>query len=74
MAFGLEKSLEIPAEMWLNLQSQYDLDMADAYSRESKSRFTVIRLLMEKALKESATVTDADREELARISTILQDY
>lgn len=74
VALALEKSLGIPAEMWLSLQSQYDLDMADAYSRESKSRFTVIRLLMEKALKESATVTDADREELARISTILQDY
>ena len=74
VALALEKSLGIPAEMWLSLQSQYDLDMADAYSRESKSRFTVIRLLMEKALKESATVTDADREELARISAILQDY
>ena len=40
MAFGLEKSLEIPAEMWLNLQSQYDLDVAEANSREPKSRFT----------------------------------
>ena len=72
MAFGLEKSLEIPAEMWLNFQSQYDLDVAEANSREPKSRFTFIRLLIEKALKDTDTVTDDDRQELTKISTILQ--
>lgn len=72
MAFGLEKSLEIPAEMWLNFQSQYDLDVAEANSRKPKSRFTFIRLLIEKALKDTDTVTDDDRQELTKISTILQ--
>ena len=72
MAFGLEKSLDIPAEMWLNLQSQYDLDVAEVNSREPKSRFTFIRLLIEKALKDTDTVTDDDRQELTKISTILQ--
>ena len=72
MAFGLEKSLEIPAEMWLNFQSQYDLDVAEANSREPKSRFTFIRLLIEKALKDTDTVTDDDRQELTKISTILK--
>ena len=74
MAFGLEKSLGIPAELWLNLQSQYDLDIAETHSRESKSRFTFIRLLIEKALNDSETVTDYDRQELTKISDILREY
>lgn len=74
MAFGLEKSLGIPAEMWLNLQSQYDLDIAETHSRESKSRFTFIRLLIENALKDTETVTDDDRQELTKISDILREY
>jgi addiction module HigA family antidote len=74
MAFGLEKSLGIPAEMWLNLQSQYDLDMAETNSRESKSRFTFIRLLIENALKDTETVTDDDRQELIKISDIIREY
>ena len=74
MAFGLEKSLGIPAEMWLNLQSQYDLDIAETNSRESKSRFTFIRLLIENALKDTETVTDDDRQELTKISDILREY
>ena len=71
MAFGLEKSLGIPAEMWLNLQSQYDLDIAETNSRESKSRFTFIRFLIENALKDTETVTDDDRQELIKISDII---
>lgn len=74
MAFGLEKSLGIPAEMWLNLQSQYDLDIAETNSRESKSRFTFIRLLIENALKDTETVTDDDRQELIKISDIIREY
>ena len=74
MAFGLEKSLGIPAEMWLNLQSQYDLDIAETNSRESRSRFTFIRLLIENALKDTETVTDDDRQELTKISDILREY
>ena len=74
MAFGLEKSLGIPAEMWLNLQSQYDLDIAETNSRESKSRFTFIRLLIENALKDTETVTDDDRQELIKISEIIREY
>ena len=74
MAFGLEKSLGIPAEMWLNLQSQYELDMSEAGSREPKSRFTFIRLLIEKTLKESETVSEDDRQELIKISTLLRGY
>ena len=74
MAFGLEKSLGIPAEMWLNLQSQYDLDIAETNSRESRSRFTFIRWLIEKALKDTETVTDDDRQELIKISDIIREY
>lgn len=74
MAFGLEKSLGIPAEMWLNLQSQYDLDIAETNSRESRSRFTFIRLLIENALKDTETVTDDDRQELIKISDIIREY
>ncbi|MBR5659928.1 MAG: HigA family addiction module antidote protein [Bacteroidales bacterium] len=73
MAFGLEKSLGIPAEMWLNLQNQYDLDVAESNLRETKSRFTFIRLLIERAVKDSETVTDDDRQELTKISAILRD-
>ena len=36
MAVALEKVLDIPAEMWLNLQTQYDLDSAGITKRASK--------------------------------------
>lgn len=35
-AVALEKSLNIPAELWLNLQTQYDLDMAGIAKRDSQ--------------------------------------
>lgn len=74
MALGLEKALEIPAEMWLNLQNQYDLDTAEIKSRESKSRFTFIRLLIESTLQNIDSVTEDDRKEMTRITSLLHDY
>ena len=74
MALALENSLDIPAEIWLNLQDQYDLDSTDNYSRKHRSRFAVIRLLIENALKDSGPVTVDDREELGKISSLLRDY
>lgn len=74
MALGLEKALGIPAEMWLNLQNQYDLDTAEIKSRESKSRFTFIRLLIESTLQNIDSVTEDDRKEMTRITSLLHDY
>lgn len=34
MAVALEKALEIPAEMWVNMQTQYNLDSANISSRD----------------------------------------
>ena len=36
MAVALEKALSIPAEMWMNLQTQYDLDSANIAERENQ--------------------------------------
>lgn len=36
MAVALEKALSIPAEMWMNLQTQYDLDTANIAERENR--------------------------------------
>lgn len=35
MAVALEKALGIPADIWLNLQTQYDLDVAKIAERDS---------------------------------------
>ena len=35
MAVALEKALGIPAEMWMNLQNQYDLDTAKIAERDN---------------------------------------
>jgi len=74
MALALEKSLDIPAEVWLNLQDQYNLDSTENNSRKPRSKFTFIRLLIENALKDSGAVTVDDREELGKISSLLRDY
>lgn len=74
MALALEKSLDIPAEIWLNLQDQYNLDSTENNSRKPRSRFAVIRLLIENALKDSGEVTVEDRKELGKISSLLRDY
>ena len=36
LALALEKALGIPAEIWLNLQSQYELDMASIAERDNQ--------------------------------------
>lgn len=36
MAVALEKALAIPAEIWMNLQTQYDLDVAHITERETQ--------------------------------------
>ena len=36
MALALEKALGIPAEIWLNMQSQYDLDVASIAERDNQ--------------------------------------
>ena len=36
VAIALEKSLGIPADMWMNLQTQYDLDMANIAERDNQ--------------------------------------
>jgi addiction module HigA family antidote len=37
VAVALEKALGIPAEVWMNLQTQYDLDSAQIAAREKQS-------------------------------------
>ena len=36
VAIALEKSLGIPADMWMNLQTQYDLDTANIAERDNQ--------------------------------------
>ena len=36
VAIALEKSLGIPADMWMNLQTQYDLDTANITERDNQ--------------------------------------
>jgi addiction module HigA family antidote len=36
VAVALEKALGIPAEIWMNLQTQYDLDSADIAERDNQ--------------------------------------
>jgi len=36
MAVALEKALEIPADVWMNLQIQYNLDAAGIATRDCK--------------------------------------
>jgi addiction module HigA family antidote len=37
VAVAMEKALGIPAEVWMNLQTQYDLDSAQIAAREKQS-------------------------------------
>ena len=71
MAVGLEKALDIPAEIWLNLQNQYELDSAGIKYRDSKSRFAYVRMLLEKFFQNEENISDADREELTKIKAFL---
>lgn len=36
MAVALEKALDIPADMWMNLQTQYDLDSSNIADRDNQ--------------------------------------
>ena len=36
VALALEKSFDIPAEIWMNLQTQYDLDAANIAERDNQ--------------------------------------
>ena len=36
VAVALEKALNIPAEVWMNLQTQYDLDIANIAERDNQ--------------------------------------
>ena len=36
MAVALEKALGIPADMWMNLQTQYNLDSAHIAERDNR--------------------------------------
>ena len=36
VALALEKALDIPADMWMNLQTQYDLDSANIAARDNQ--------------------------------------
>ena len=56
MAMALEKALGIPAEIWMNLQTQYDLDSVQIAKRE-KQEETV-----------SVTIPISDRNLLKEIS------
>ena len=56
VAVALEKALGIPAEIWMNLQTQYDLDSAQIAERE-KQKETV-----------SVTIPISDRNLLREVS------
>ena len=44
VAVALEKALGIPAEVWMNLQTQYDLDSAQIAEREKQSETVVVTI------------------------------
>ena len=44
MAVALEKTLEIPADIWMNMQNQYDLDSANIAERSTKSQTVTITI------------------------------
>ena len=44
MAVALEKAFGIPAEIWLNLQSQYDLDMANIADRSHQKETVAVTI------------------------------
>ena len=44
MAVALEKSLGIPADIWMNLQTQYDLDTANIAARDNQRETVSVTL------------------------------
>lgn len=44
MALALEKALGIPADIWMNLQTQYDLDAATVLERDNQHETVAITI------------------------------
>ena len=44
VAAALEKALDIPAEIWMNMQTQYDLDKANIAKREEKQETVAVTI------------------------------
>ena len=46
VAVALEKVLDIPADMWMNMQTQYDLDSANIADRDNKRETVAVTIPM----------------------------
>ena len=46
VAIALEKALDIPANMWMNMQTQYDLDSANIAERDNQRETVSITIPM----------------------------
>ena len=46
VAVALEKALDIPANMWMNMQTQYDLDSANIAERDNQRETVSITIPM----------------------------
>lgn len=46
VAVALEKVLDIPADMWMNMQTQYDLDSANIAVRDNKRETVAVTIPM----------------------------
>ena len=44
MAVALEKALSIPADIWMNMQTQYDLDMVSITERDNQRETITISI------------------------------
>lgn len=44
MAVALEKVLDIPADMWMNLQTQFDLDSANIAERDNQRETVAVTI------------------------------
>ena len=46
VAVALEKALDIPADMWMNMQTQYDLDSANIAERDNQRETVAVTIPM----------------------------
>ncbi len=44
VAIALEKAFEIPAHIWMNLQTQYDIDKSDIAARDNQNETVTITI------------------------------
>jgi len=44
VAVALEKALDIPADIWMNLQTQHDLDIANIAERDNKRETVTVTI------------------------------